>query len=51
MILILNLPPAVEDKLIERAGREGRPVEEVAMSAVEQFLLAGESDASSRRSV
>lgn len=43
MTLILHLPPDTEAKLRERAAREGRPEEEIALNAVEQVLEAAEA--------
>ena len=42
MTLVLHLPPAIEARLRERAAREGRPAEEIALSAVEKLLESAE---------
>lgn len=38
MSLTLDLPPAVEARLRERAAREGAAAEDIALNAVEHFL-------------
>ncbi len=51
MTLILNLPPETEARLRERATREGCREEELALSAVEQFLKSGNAPNTSKRSI
>ena len=43
MTLVLHLPPDTEARLRERAAREGRPEEEIALNAVERLLEAPEA--------
>ena len=51
MTLVLHLPPAMEAKLRERASREGRAEEEIALNAVEKLLEAVEPAPRRRRSI
>jgi len=51
MTLVLHLSPETEARLRERAIREGRSEEEIALRAVENLLEAGEAPPKRRRNI
>lgn len=51
MTLLLHLPPETEARLRERAAREGRPEEEIALRALVKDLEGTEVPATRRRSI